>query len=235
MNRHTRIRVWFLAFLFLTGCASTEVANRQILVKDGIPRPDQIWVYDFAASSADLHPDSVLADHDLEHDTAQTAHHLAAGRRLGAEIAADLVTRIRAMGMPAARASATTKAKLNDIVIHGYLISINEGRAKKRIALGLGAGSSELKTVVEGFQMTDQGLRRLGSGQVDAGSGKSPGAGVGVATLVATNNPAGLIVSTGVKVYGEASGKATIEGRADQTADEIADQVRIRFQEQGWI
>ena len=49
------------------------------------------------------------------------------------------------------------------------------------------------------------------------------------------HNPAGLIVSTGMKVYGEESGKSKLTGRAKATAKEIADQLRPRFREQGWI
>jgi len=58
---------------------------------------------------------------------------------------------------------------------------------------------------------------------------------VGLATLLAIHNPAGLIVSTGVKVYGEKSGKSTVEGRAKQTAKEIGDVLKKRFQKEGWI
>jgi hypothetical protein len=58
---------------------------------------------------------------------------------------------------------------------------------------------------------------------------------VGLAGLIATHNPVGLIVSTGMKVHEEKSGSATIEGRAKQTAKEIADQLKIRFEQQGWI
>ncbi len=83
--------------------------------------------------------------------------------------------------------------------------------------------------------MTAKGLRKLGSGTVKSHSGKTPGTAVGAATFLATNNPAGLIISTGVKVYGEKSGKSTVEGRAKQTAKEIADVLRKRFQEEGWI
>jgi hypothetical protein len=92
-----------------------------------------------------------------------------------------------------------------------------------------------LKVAVEGFQMTAQGLRKLGSGTTASGGGKGPGTAMGVATLIATNNPAGLIVSTGVKVYGEKSGSAKVEGRAKQTAKEIADVLKGRFEEEGWI
>ena len=57
----------------------------------------------------------------------------------------------------------------------------------------------------------------------------------GFAGLIATGNPAGLIVSTGMKVYGEASGSSKLEGRAEAMAKEIADQIKPRFQQQGWI
>ena len=99
----------------------------------------------------------------------------------------------------------------------------------------MGAGASELKTAVEGYQMTAHGLRKLGSGTVDSGGSKGPGAAVGVAGLVASGNPAGLIISTGMKVYGEESGSAKIQGRAQATAQEIAGVLQQRFQQQGWI
>lgn len=58
---------------------------------------------------------------------------------------------------------------------------------------------------------------------------------MGVVGTLATANPAGLIVSTGMKVYGEASGSSTIEGRGEDLAKEIAMVLQVKFQEQGWI
>ena len=139
------------------------------------------------------------------------------------------------MGMPAARGGVGTTPQINDLVIRGYLVSVHEGSAAERVAIGFGAGASALKTAVEGFQVTAQGLRKLGSGAVDAGGGKSPGAALGVVGLIATANPAGLIISSGMKVYGEASGSSTVEGRAKATAKEIADVLKERFEQQGWI
>jgi hypothetical protein len=139
------------------------------------------------------------------------------------------------MGLPAARAGVGTTPQINDIVLRGYLVSVKEGNEAERLAIGFGAGASELRTAVEGYQVTAQGLRKLGSGTVDSGGSKGPGAAVGVAGLVATGNPAGLIISTGMKVYGEESGRSTVEGRAKQTAQEIAAVLKQRFQQQGWI
>jgi len=139
------------------------------------------------------------------------------------------------MGLPAARGGAGMAPQINDIIIQGYLLSVQQGSAAERIVIGFGAGASELRTAVEGYQVTAQGPRKLGSGTVDSGGSKAPGEILGVAGLAATGNPAGLIISTGLKVYGEESGKSTVQGRAQQTAKEIADQLKVRFQQQGWI
>lgn len=83
--------------------------------------------------------------------------------------------------------------------------------------------------------MTTKRLLKLGSGTVDAGGRKSLGAALGVVGLIATNNLAGLIVSGGIKAYGEASGSSNIEGRAKATAKETAEQLKMKFEQQGWI
>jgi hypothetical protein len=139
------------------------------------------------------------------------------------------------MGLPAKRATTPTKPRINDIVIRGYLLSVNEGSAGKRVAIGFSSGASELKTAVEGFQMTKNGLRKLGSGTVDTGGSKGPGMAAPAAIAIASGNPVGLIVSGGMKLYGEKSGSSKIEGRVKQTVKEITDQLRQRFEEQGWI
>jgi hypothetical protein len=223
-----------LFFMVLAaGCASTKVANRQELVSGPLARPNMIWVYDFAASAAEVPPGSAIAGQVT--DASQTPEELATGQQLGAEIASQLVKEIQAMGMAAARAGAETRLQINDIEIRGYLVSVHEGSAAERVAIGFGAGASSLKKAVEGFQMTPDGLRKLGSGTLDSGGSKTPGMALGVATFAATANPVGLIVSTGMKVYGEASGSSKVEGRAKATAKEIADVLKKRFQEQGWI
>ena len=216
------------------GCASTKVTDRQILVNERIPRPNRILVYDFIANPADMPANSALAG-QVEPGPPLTAEQLQTGRQLGAQIADKLVAQIRDMGLPAIAALGGTPPRVGDIVIRGYLVSIDEGSAGKRMLIGFGAGGSELRTVVEGYQMTARGLRKLGSGTVDSGGSKGPGAAAPAAVAIATGNPIGLIVSGGMKIYGEASGSSKLEGRATATAKEIADVLKTRFEEEGWI
>jgi len=70
---------------------------------------------------------------------------------------------------------------------------------------------------------------------VSSTGNKTPGMAVGVASWAITHNPAGFILTTGLKSYGELSGSNTIEGRVQKTSNEIGAQLKTRFQEQGWI
>lgn len=224
-----------VALLVVTGCASTEITERQEYKGGKLPRPGHIWVYDFAATPAEIPADSALAGKPLEHPTPQTPEQIATGRQVGEQIAAQLVEEIRDMGLPAQRASSGTKPEINDLVVRGYLLSTDEGDATKRVAVGFGSGASHLNVAIEGFQMTAQGLRKLGGGKAEAGGGKAPGGAVGVAGLIVTGNPVGLIVGGGAKAYGEYTGSSKIEGRAKDTAKLIAEKMKAKFQEQGWI
>ena len=83
--------------------------------------------------------------------------------------------------------------------------------------------------------MTDKGLRRLGDGEISSAGPKGPGEALPLAMAVASGNPIGLIVSSAVKVGGEASGMSTVEGSAKRTAKEIAEKLKVAAQRQGWI
>jgi hypothetical protein len=217
------------------GCASTEVTDQRQFVTGPLPRPGNILVCDFVANPAEVPADSVFAGRDTAPAVPPTAEQLAAGRQAGAEIALQLVEDIRELGMPVHRAPRGTKAQLNDIVIRGYILSVDEGSTIKRVTIGFGSGKSTLKVAVESFQMTSRGLRKLGSSNVNAGGNKVPGSEMGLAALLVTGNPVGLIVGGSVRAYNEVSGNNRVKGRTKQIAREIADQLKIRFQVQCWI
>ena len=123
----------------------------------------------------------------------------------------------------------------NDITIVGYFVSIDSGSLTKRFVIGFGSGAPELATVVEVYVMSQQGLRRLASAELNSAGSKGPGTALPLAVAVATGNPIGLIVSSAAKVEGQVSGRTTIEGSAKRTAKEIAEQIKAGAQRQGWI
>ncbi len=223
-----------LALVLVAGCASTEVSNRQYYEGPQLARPDRIIVYDFTADPADVPANSAFGAQIAE-APAPTPEQAELSRKLGAEVAKELVADLQGMGLPAVLAAGQPPPALNDIVIRGYFVSVDEGSAAERVMIGFGRGAAELSTAVEGYLMTAQGLRPLGRGELKSGGGKLPGVVLPLAVLAATANPIGLVVGGAIKASGEATGSATIEGAAKRTAAEIAGQLREAAQKQGWI
>jgi hypothetical protein len=239
-NESMKLRSYFtslglVCLLLATGCASTRISDRDRADFGQLPVPNNIWVYDFAASAGDVTAGSALYGQIGEHNSPQTDEQLARGSQVGAELASELTSQIAAMGLPAKLADADSHPGVGDIVIRGYIIAIVKGDRDERVAIGLGEGDSELKAAVEVFEVTANGLQKLGGGDTNATGNKTPGAGVGLISMLATHNPLGLIVSSGMKVYDEKSGEATISGRIKQTATEIAGLLKKQFQHQDWI
>ena len=231
----TRFAPSALALLLLAGCASTNVTSRQAYEGPRLPRPDRIIVYDFAANASDLPAGYDLAVAAGAPSTPPTADEVSLGRKLGAEVAKHLVEELQSAGLPVVGAAGQPAPRIGDITSVGYFVSVDSGSMAKRMALGFGSGAAELRTVVEVYQMTDKGLRRLGSGELNSTGPKAPGAALPLAVAVASGNPIGLIVSSAMKVGGEVSGMSTIEGSAKRTAKEIGDQLQAAAQRQGWI
>jgi hypothetical protein len=225
----------FFALAVLAGCATTKVIQQTPLVSQGLPRPKQIWVYNFIADPTQIPADSSISAAMSAPSTPPTADELETGRQLGALIAKELVADIQAMGLSAAQAGPGAAPQVGDGIIRGYLVSVQGGGAVKRFVIGFGAGAAELNTVVEGYAVTPRGLRQLGSGTLSSSGSKTPGTVAPAAVAIATGSPIGLIVVGGAKLYGEVSGRSGLEGRAKATADEIAEQLKIRFQDRGWI
>jgi hypothetical protein len=234
MKPLSRAASCLLALVVAAGCGSTEITERQRYEGAQLPRPDRIIVHDFTASPAKVPPESAFAT-EMAGAPASTPEQLEVGRKLGAQVARELVSELRGMGLPAVPAAGQPPPRPDDIVLRGYFVSVDEGRAGRRVLVGFGSGAAELRTAVEGYQMTAQGLRPLGRGEVKSEGGKLPGMVLPAAVLAATASPIGLIVGGTAKATGEVTGSETIEGAADRTAEEIAAQLRTAAEEQGWI
>src|SRR5438067_12191044 len=203
-----------LALALLAACATTKVTDQTPMVDPGLARPNNIYVYDFVADPSQIPQDSAINANLTVPSTPPTPEELETGRKLGALIAHDLAADIRDMGLSAMQAGPGSVPQVGDGVLRGYLVSAEGGSTVKRFVIGFGSGASEMDALVEGFAVTREGWRKLGSGSLNSSGNKMPGLVVPAAVAVATGSPIGLIVMGGVKVYGEASGKNTLEGRA---------------------
>jgi hypothetical protein len=238
MKSHASVLLLVFGVLQMAGCASTQVTSSTPMTAPSLARPNQIWVYDFVATASDMPADSSIAGQVGAPSTPPTPEDVATARELGDLIATDLVADIQAMGLSAVHAGPGSAPQVGDCVIRGYIVSTEGGGAggfAKRFVIGFGAGTAEMDTVVEGYVVTQQGLRKLGSGTLTSKGNKMPGMVVPAAVTIATGSPVGLIVVGGAKLIGAATGRSGLKGRAKETADEIAAELKIRFQDRGWI
>lgn len=233
MTRRATLSI--LGLIALLGCASVAVSDRERYAGEKLPRPGRILVHDFAATPADLPAWSEAGAHFEKTGDEQTPEEIETGRKLGAQVAEELVEKIADMGLPAQLARESASPRENDLVLVGFFASVNEGSRLERVVIGFGSGAADLQTHVEGYRMTANGLQKLGSGSLDSGGGKGPGMVVPTIVTIATANPIGLAVGGAVKAEGELSGRTTIEGSAKRTAGKIADELKVAFQEQGWM
>ncbi len=236
MKAVVRIVLCVLALVVAVGCASTEVVKRDSKIGgEKLAKPGRIYVYPFAATPSDIPSWSTSAGQYAQSTKPPSPEELEVGRKIGGLVAKELVTEIAKMGLLAEEGNPQSQPRANDLMLIGYFEAVEEGSTIKRLALGFGSGATELTTTVEGYQMTKAGPRLLGSAELESEGGKTPGLIVPLAVLAVSSNPIGLIVMGGAKVAMEVTGKSKIEGAAQRTAEAIADQLRVRFKEQGWV
>ncbi len=131
-----------VALAAAAGCASTSMSDQQQMVAGPLPRPGQIWVYPFAATPADVRPESALISDPEVVAAPQSAEQIAEGRQLGAQIATQVAQEIIGMGMPAAVGSAASRPQINDLVIEGSLLSVQQGSAAGFARSAMGSSCS---------------------------------------------------------------------------------------------
>ncbi len=234
-SKGLRIAVTLAWLIGGAACASIEVSNRDEYRGEKLARPGRILIHDFATDPADLPTWSQAAKTHGDARAEVSAEEAAAGRKLGAQMAIELVSQIDDMGLEAERAAGARSPADGDLVIVGYLSSLDEGSGFKRVVLGFGSGAAEVTSHVEGYLATSEGMQLLGSGDLESNKGRSPGAVVPLIVTIATANPIGLIVTAPIKVGSEMSGRSKVEGVGKRMAGEIADVLEEKFREQGWI
>jgi hypothetical protein len=227
------VLVGLASLVVVVGCASITITEREEYEGARLARPAQIRVHDFAVSVEDLPKWSELREDYV--GSQASMQDVEAGRELGGAMAKDLVKRIQEMGLTAARATDQSPPAVGDIVLVGYLSSVDEGSAFKRVVLGFGKGAAEISSHTVGYVATKQGIRKLGSGTATSTPGKTPGVIVPIVLVVATANPIGLIVTLPLKIGQELTGRNKLEGVGRRMTEKIAEALEVKFREQGWI
>ncbi|MGR8952575.1 MAG: DUF4410 domain-containing protein [Gammaproteobacteria bacterium] len=210
---------------------SNEIAS------SGLPRPQQVLVYNFAVSPADVQQNASLfarLGRNLEGSN-RTAEEIQLGREVSDTLATELTQDIAAMGLNSRRAIDIMPVAPDSILITGHFIKIDEGNRLRRNVIGLGLGESSLDAEVRLLAPGPSGYTELAAFDAHADSGSMPGAAVFGPAGIAAGAGTAAVVGTSVAIGGVKSYKSASAQQAKKIADKISEQLSQYFARQGWI
>jgi hypothetical protein len=233
MRRIRRSAVVVLALCVSLACASAKVKNVQRYAEgERLPQPGVLLVYDFAVT-----PDDVVVDtlgSEFGRSTSPSSKQVQAARQVAASLSTQLVSKLLERGVNAARATRERVPPVNAMVLKGEFVSIDKGSRVKRLVIGFGAGSSELRVRARVYQATATGLRRIARAEAEATGSKTPGMAVPVGAGAAVGSAAtSAVVSGGMNVVKEVRGGGDAD--AGRLADEIAERAEAFYRRQRWL
>jgi hypothetical protein len=222
-----------VALVLCVGCAAARVENVQKAEVRTLPRPARVVVFDFDTGSADVRVVS-SPGRTVSRAVGLTAEEPdLLGEAVADTLASRLVEQITALGFPAVRAAGTDPPALNDLVVMGQFVRIDEGSKTQRFVIGFGLGATELRTQVEIFQVTAAGWQPVQQFDTVAAGSRLPGAAFFVAGGAAAGTVAtSAIISSGVGVLREL--RASIDADAGRTSEEITQKLSALSSAQGW-
>lgn len=224
------------ALTLLAGCTQS---SSQLETVAPMPRPQIVVVQNFAVAPGEVQLDPGLSgtiDETLHANTLppNTAKEAQVGRQVADALAEKLVIEIRDLGFQAQRGSALPPGYSTGLIVSGQFVGINQGDRAERVAIGLGAGRSDVRVRAQLFDVGPNGRQLADEIEVDAKSGLAPGMAETMgAGAVAGHLVASTLVSTGVQVADESLG-ASVVADSDRAAKGIAKQLAVFFGEQGW-
>jgi hypothetical protein len=227
-----------LVGLTAAGCATTKVESTGSEYMGRLPRPAEILVYSFATSAQDVQLDSspsVAVVWKAQGVSAGTERREVA-RQVADAVADRLVEKIQGMGLPARHASEPPATDgPPKLAITGFFTAIDQGSRFERASIGLGAGRSDVNTSVQVATVSPYGRRVVDSFDIDAKSGRKPGAAETLALGAGAGTLATAAIATAATTVGSEAFGANVDADARRTADKISAMLGEFFVQNGWI
>lgn len=225
--------------LALAGCKTRVVdTSGQYVTPQAaatLPRPQTVYVYDFTADTASLGLDQGVGprlQRQLQGDSvAGDRQHMLF--EVQDAISDTLVAGIRGMGLQAERRAGELPPEGDALTVRGQLARIDEGNRTRRLAIGFGAGKSDVSADVQVAYRRPGALAQLvQTYDADSNSGRKPGMAVGAASAAGGSlGPMVLSGATGVAM----EHRSEVGKEAEALAKRVAYNLGQYFVREGWI
>ncbi len=223
----------FATAAMAAGCATRSSTTGNYAPAGPLPKPRRVLVEDFAVDASSVGLDQGIGPR-LERQFSggsQGGSQYSTALQVQSAISEALVSEIRKMGLPAERASPGMVPPPGDAIVQGQIERISEGNRTRRLAIGFGAGKSEVDAHAALYLANSRGgVRLLQSYDASSNSGRKPGMGVGAAGGAAE----GAAISGVTGVYGETK-RTGVAAEGQRLAERLSHDLGTFFAGAGWI
>lgn len=146
-----------------------------------------------------------------------------------------LVEDLRKMGLSAERETVGTVPDGTDLMIQGQIVRIDEGNRTRRLAVGFGAGRSDVRAEVQVYYLRPNAPPQLlQTYDADANSGRKPGFALGGAMAAGEGSMAPAVITALTGARSETK-KVGVAGEGERLANRVAYNLGNFFVQQGWL
>ncbi len=214
------------------GCAGGSARSiPHTAVDRPLPRPSEIFVYDFSVDADDVVLDTFGPN--FVREEASASERASTGRSVAALLSERIVVELGERGIRGRRASGSTPVPVDALAVKGQFVKISEGDQMGRMVIGFGVGGEKLRAWVQVYQMTESGLRRISGAEGEAHGRKTPGLGPAAGGAAVTGTVVGVVVAGGMNLKSEAL-DGSMQTNVNNLAEEFAENAAKFYKSQGW-
>ncbi len=231
-----------LAALPIAGC-STRVQSTGTYVPPvqgtvaALPRPQRVLVADFSADPSSVGLEQAIANRVQRQFSGAdpAAEQYRTAQEVQEAISEALIENLRKMGLRAERETPGAVPSGNDLAIQGQIVRIDEGNRTRRLAVGFGAGKSDVRAQAQIYYLRPNAPPQLlQTYDADANSGRKPGLALGAAGAASGGSEIPLVASGLMGIHGETK-KTGVAAEGERLANRLAYNLAEFFVQQGWI
>jgi hypothetical protein len=203
-----------------------------------MPRPNQVIVYPFAVSPAQVTENQGFIQGIVNNlgSTPLAERKQETGQDAANALADEMVKKINTLGLPAWKQQRGTPPPPNSLIIDGRFIDINEGNRLQRTVIGLGLGQSTMDTEVQVYAPSSSGYSMVLEFKTHADSGEMPGAAItGPAGAAAAGGLTAGVAAANVAVSGIKGYMSSVGPMASRSANQAVQYLQGFFVQNGWI
>ena len=161
---------------FLAGCAGNQAQIMQQADFNGVPKPGQVFVGQFAFAVNDANPDQSILNR-MQNQYTQTQPQTPedqAGLAVAQTMQKSLIKNLNKEGVVAIGTLNNVVPQVGSMLIEGELLTVKQGGGFQRLSPGLGSGQAKVVSYVNVYLVTDKGVSSFAKFYSDTKSSVQP-------------------------------------------------------------